>query len=85
MTGGDQPTATKSGINLRNKYAFIKPISDQYFDLLEFMMTTTGEMRYGASFRGVEIEPPDIVLTSAPKKTGWRNCPSPMKTTCRCR
>lgn len=58
MTGGDQPTATKSGIDLRNKYAFIKPISDQYFDLLEFMMTTTGEMRYGTSFRGVEISRP---------------------------
>lgn len=58
MTGGDQPTATKSGIDLRNKYAFIKPIADQYFDLLEFMLNTTGEMRYGTEFQGVEISRP---------------------------
>jgi len=58
MVGGDQPTATKSGIDLRNKYAFIKPISDQYFDLLEFMLDTTGQMRFGDKFQGVEISRP---------------------------
>lgn len=58
MKGGEQPTATKSGIDLRDKYAFIKPISDQFFDLLEFMMNTTGWMRYGSAFKPIEISRP---------------------------
>lgn len=58
MNGGEQPTATKSGIDLRNKYAFIQPISDQLFDILDFMLDSIGQMRYGPGFAGVDISRP---------------------------
>lgn len=58
MQGGDYKTATQSGLDQRSTHAFIKPISDQYFDILEFMMISVGKMRYGAGFDGVTISRP---------------------------
>lgn len=59
IVGGEQKTATQSGIDNKGHYAFIKPISDQVFDIYEFLLVTTGEMRYGPKFTGVSLTRPD--------------------------
>jgi hypothetical protein len=46
-TIGEASTATGSLNKVRALYAFIKPISDQIFNLYEFCLVTMGKMRYG--------------------------------------
>lgn len=58
MTGGDKKTATESGLDNKSHYAFIKPISDQVFDLYEFILVATGEERYGTEFTGISLTRP---------------------------
>lgn len=58
VEGGDAKTATQSGIDLRANYAFIKPISDQIFDIFDFLHECIGLQRYGSSFTGVSITRP---------------------------
>lgn len=52
-------TATQSGIDQRAMYAFVGPISDQLFQILAFLLKTTGIMRYGQDFQGVELRKPN--------------------------
>jgi hypothetical protein len=44
-------TATGMMTDLKALYAFVKPISDQLFEIWEHIMTWIGEMRYGDKFK----------------------------------
>lgn len=58
IVGGEQKTATESGIDAKAHSAFVKPISDQLFDIYEFILVTTGEERYGREFTGISLTRP---------------------------
>jgi hypothetical protein len=60
-------TATGSLNNLRATYAFIKPISDQMFDLLEFMLNTAGKMR-DVNSEPVSLTPPNTFDIQTPQE-----------------
>ncbi len=47
MQGGDQKTATEAGIGVKAQMAFIKPISDQIFTILDFVLDSIAIQRYG--------------------------------------
>lgn len=47
MQGGDQKTATEAGIGVKSQMAFIKPISDQIFTILDFVLDSIALQRYG--------------------------------------
>lgn len=49
MQGGDQRTATESGIGVKAQMAFIKPISDQIFHLMDFVLDSMALQRYGVN------------------------------------
>jgi hypothetical protein len=63
---GEASTATGSLNKLRALYAFIKPISDQLFNLYEFCLVTMGKMRYGENFGGVNLVYPTSFDISTP-------------------
>jgi hypothetical protein len=65
-TIGEASTATGSLNKLRALYAFIKPISDQLFNLYEFCLVTMGKMRYGENFGGVNLVYPTSFDISTP-------------------
>jgi len=65
-TIGEASTATGSLNKLRALYAFIKPISDQLFNLYEFCLVTMGQMRYGEFFGGVNLVYPTSFDISTP-------------------
>lgn len=65
-TIGEASTATGSLNKLRALYAFIKPISDQLFNLYEFCLVTMGRMRYGDFFGGVNLVYPTSFDISTP-------------------
>jgi hypothetical protein len=65
-TIGEASTATGSLNKLRALYAFIKPISDQLFNLYEFCLVTMGRMRYGQFFGGVNLVYPTSFDISTP-------------------
>jgi hypothetical protein len=65
-TIGEASTATGSLNKLRSLYAFIKPISDQLFNLYEFCLVTMGKMRYGEFFGGVNLVYPTSFDISTP-------------------
>ena len=65
-TIGEASTATGSLNKLRALYAFIKPISDQLFNLYEFCLVTMGRMRYGEQFGGVNLVYPTSFDISTP-------------------
>lgn len=65
-TIGEASTATGSLNKLRSLYAFIKPISDQLFNLYEFCLVTMGLMRYGENFGGVNLVYPTSFDISTP-------------------
>jgi hypothetical protein len=65
-TIGEASTATGSLNKLRALYAFIKPISDQLFNLYEFCLVTMGRMRYGDFFGGVSLVYPTSFDISTP-------------------
>jgi hypothetical protein len=65
-TIGEASTATGSLNKLRALYAFIKPISDQLFNLYEFCLVTMGRMRYGENFGGVNLVYPTSFDISTP-------------------
>lgn len=58
IVGGEQATATQVGVDVRASQAFIKPIADQTFFIIEFIMDCIGWERYGASYPGVTITRP---------------------------
>lgn len=65
-TIGEASTATGSLNKLRALYAFIKPVSDQIFNLYEFCLVTMGRMRYGEFFGGVNLVYPTSFDISTP-------------------
>ena len=65
-TIGEASTATGSLNKLRALYAFIKPISDQLFNLYEFCLVTMGRMRYGEFFGGINLVYPTSFDISTP-------------------
>ena len=65
-TIGEAATATGSLNKMRSLYAFLKPISDQLFSLYEFILVTTGKMRYGDLFGGVSLVYPTTFDVSTP-------------------
>jgi hypothetical protein len=65
-TIGEASTATGSLNKLRALYAFIKPISDQLFNLYEFCLVTMGRMHYGENFGGVNLVYPTSFDISTP-------------------
>jgi hypothetical protein len=65
-TIGEASTATGSLNKVRALYAFIKPISDQIFNLYEFCLVTMGKMRYGENFGGVNLVYPTSFDISTP-------------------
>jgi hypothetical protein len=60
MAGGTEApkTATQSGIDQRAMYAFIGPIIDQVITVFRHMVDSTGKMRYGSAYQGVELRRP---------------------------
>ena len=53
-------TATGSSNKLKSLYSFVKPISDQTFDLYEFILNGIGVMRYGSDFDAPKVNRPTV-------------------------
>lgn len=49
--GSDNTTATGMFIDQKAKHAFVKPISDQDFDMYEFLIDAIGYLRYGDKYK----------------------------------
>ena len=47
MTGGDSATATEVGVGVKAQMAFIAPIADQLFTIIDFTLDCIGRQRYG--------------------------------------
>lgn len=58
VKGSQDMTATGQFMDMRAMYAFIKPISDQIFNLYESILTAIGKQRYGNDFAGFELAYP---------------------------
>jgi len=58
MTGGDAKTATEAGLNARAKDAFVKPIADQEFFILRFVVECIGKQIVGPSWDGFSLRAP---------------------------
>lgn len=58
VKGSQDQTATGMAIDVKSMYAFIKPISDQMFQLYEFCLNAIGEQRYGEKFNAPELTYP---------------------------
>lgn len=56
VKGSDKMTATGMFIDIKALYAFVMPIANQAFELLEFIYNAVGYMRYGDKF-----VPPQLV------------------------
>lgn len=56
VKGSEDMTATGMFIDMKALYAFVMPIANQAFELLEFIYNAIGYMRYGAKFA-----PPQLV------------------------
>lgn len=54
----DKETAIAQRLDQKAQFSFIKPISDQIFQIYQFILDTTGLMRYGDSFVSPTINPP---------------------------
>lgn len=49
IQGGDVKTATQSGVDVKAQMAFIKPISDQIFTIVDFTIDCMAKQRYGST------------------------------------
>jgi len=58
VKGTENLTATGMSLDNKAMYAFVKPISDQIFEIYEFCLNAIGEQRYGESFQGVAMSYP---------------------------
>jgi hypothetical protein len=58
VNAAEAKTATESISRNRATSAFIRPISDQVFSVLEFVYGTIGKMRYADFFGGLELTSP---------------------------
>jgi hypothetical protein len=63
---GEAKTATESISRNRATHAFIKPISDQMFAIVEFSYNTIGRMRYGQYYGGIELQKPTTFDIATP-------------------
>ena len=66
VTGNEGATATGSLNKARSTYSFIKPISDQTFEIYEFIISTINKMRYSEPQK-FDLSPPqsfDIITPS---------------------
>lgn len=58
VKGSEDMTATGQFMDMKSMYAFIKPVSDQIFDLYESIVNAIGLQRYGADYAGIELAYP---------------------------
>jgi hypothetical protein len=58
VRGAEGDTALGKAIDEKNKYAFIKGVSEQLFELLEFMIDAIGWQRYGDKYKRPSIVEP---------------------------
>jgi len=58
VQGNEGTTATGSNNKLKALYSFLKPISDQTFDLYEFALVAIGRQRYGDNFEAPKVNRP---------------------------
>lgn len=58
MAGVEAKTATESGLDNRAMMAFIRPIADQYFDLMEFVIGFATRIMHGADAQVPELARP---------------------------
>lgn len=58
VTNDGVMTATEVFDDAKSMYAFIKPISDQIFNIYEFCLNTIGKQRYGESFEAPSLSYP---------------------------
>lgn len=56
--GSEQMTATEVATDMKALAAFVNTISDQMFDLMDFVIDAVGYMRYGESYREPQINKP---------------------------
>lgn len=53
MQGGDVKTATQAGIDVKAQMAFIRPVVDQMFEILNFTLDAMARQRYGPNVEAV--------------------------------
>lgn len=58
VKGAEDMTATGMVMDEKGKYAFIKSVVDQIFDIYEFILKSIGGMRYGDDFKMPHINRP---------------------------
>lgn len=58
VKGTENLTATGQSIDQKAMYAFIKPISDQMFDTMQFIIDRIGYQRYGSAYKAPTINKP---------------------------
>lgn len=58
VKGSQDMTATGQFMDMKAMYAFIKPISDQLFNLYENIVDAIGTQRYGDDYAGIELSYP---------------------------
>lgn len=58
VTGSEDMTVTGMSLDNKAMYAFIKPISDQMFELWGFIIDAVGWMRYGSDYKKPAIKKP---------------------------
>ena len=58
MAGGEAKTATEAGLNARAKDAFVKPIADRLFVVMDFAIMAIGKMRHGTDWQEYTLRPP---------------------------
>ncbi len=58
MSGGQQQSATQSGLNAKARAAFVKPICDQLFTIFDFGIRCTGKMLRGPEWSDYSLRVP---------------------------
>lgn len=58
VKGSQDMTATGQFLDMKAMYAFIKPVSDQIFNIYESLLDAIGLQRYGNDYAGVELAYP---------------------------
>jgi len=57
-SGTSAITATEVVSNMKALYAFVRSVSDQTFDLYQFVLDAIGWMRYGTDYKGATVKYP---------------------------
>ena len=66
VNAGEAKTATESISRNRATHAFIQPISDQMFHIIDFCLKTMGLIRYGENFGGYQLNAPTTFDINTP-------------------